>query len=67
MEINKRHILSPIKNEQDAIKEIEAIKLEKENPISTSESGYNVEFTNANENVDLNQTGSERLNNNRIK
>lgn len=65
MELNKRHILSPIKNEQDAINEIEAIKLEKENPISTSESGYNVEV--ANHGLDVNRQMPERLINNRMK
>ena len=49
MESNKKHIQSSFKNEQETINEIEAIKFEKANPLSTSESGYNVKFNRLDE------------------
>jgi hypothetical protein len=43
MEIEKKHILKSYKNEQAAIDSIKCIKQEKENPVNSSISGYNVE------------------------
>lgn len=43
MDIEKKHDLKSYKNEKEAIDSIEKIKDEKENPVSSSISGYNVE------------------------
>lgn len=43
MEIEKKHILKSSKNEQEAIDSIEMIKDEKEHPVNSSISGYNVD------------------------
>jgi hypothetical protein len=43
MEIEKKHILKSYKNEQEAIDSIEKIKDEKDHPVNSSISGYNVE------------------------
>ncbi|MCM3664723.1 hypothetical protein M3204_09930 [Mesobacillus subterraneus] len=43
MEIEKKHILKTYKNEQEAIDAVERIKDEKEKPLNSSISGYNVE------------------------
>lgn len=43
MEIEKKHILKSFKNEREAIEEVERIKAEKENTLTSSISGYNVE------------------------
>jgi hypothetical protein len=43
MEINKKHILKSYKNEQEEIDSIEKIKDEKDHPVNSSISGYNVE------------------------
>ncbi|WP_079508976.1 hypothetical protein [Mesobacillus jeotgali] len=49
MEIEKKHILKSYKNEQAAIDSIKSIKQEKENPVNSSISGYNVEKRNTQE------------------
>ena len=43
MDNEKKHILNSYKTEQEAIDSIEQIKDEKENPVNSSISGYNVE------------------------
>ncbi|RSD25584.1 hypothetical protein [Mesobacillus subterraneus] len=43
MEIEKKHILKSYKNEKEAIDSIEKIKNEKDSPVNSSISGYNVE------------------------
>ncbi|MBT2692020.1 hypothetical protein [Bacillus sp. ISL-55] len=43
MGIEKKHILKSYKNEKEAIDSIEKIKDEKDNPVNSSISGYNVE------------------------
>ena len=43
MEIGKKHILKSYKNEQEAIDTIGKIKDEKDHPVNSSISGYNVE------------------------
>ncbi|WLR57178.1 hypothetical protein LC048_10125 [Mesobacillus subterraneus] len=43
MEIEKKHVLKSYKNEQEAIDSIEKIKDEKDSPVNSSASGYNVD------------------------
>ena len=43
MDIEKKHVLKTYKNEKEAIDSIEKIKEEKNNPVHSSDSGYNVE------------------------
>jgi len=43
MEMEKKHILKSFKNEQEAIEEVQRIKAEKENTLTSSITGYNVE------------------------
>ncbi len=42
MEIEKKHFLKSYKNEKDEIDSIEGIKKEKQKPVNSSTSGYNV-------------------------
>jgi hypothetical protein len=49
MEIEKKHIFKSYKNEHEVIDSIEKIKKEKESPINSSISGYNVEKPSSNQ------------------